>query len=226
MAHIITLTGPAHCGKSTIRQMFIDLKKEIFVPIMLKKYTTRAQRTNDDDVICVPRIPKGCDLVYEQYGVRYGMRMEDLYKHLEAGETPIVVVNDIRAVEDIKSVFGSLVFSVFLYRKAATYEEFYAEEKERYPEKSKEEIERSARTRFEKAQAIYRIYIENIQLFDKVILNSFDKKSTEKQIECIVNQFMSEFADFTLNIPVIDNNSQKKHENIIEMKGSEYLGNK
>lgn len=226
MAHIITLTGPAHCGKSTIRQMFLDLKKGIFMPIMVKKYTTRAQRDNDDDVICVSRIPKGCDLVYEQYGVRYGMMMEDLYKYLEAGETPIVVINDIRAVEDIKSVFGSLVYSVFLYRKAATYDEFYAEEKERYFKKSKEEIEWNARTRFEKAQAIYRIYIENIQLFDKVILNTFDKNSTKKQVECIVNQFMSEFADFTLNVPIINNNSQEKHGNVIDMKEGEFLDSK
>ncbi len=226
MAHIITLTGPAHCGKSTIRQMFLDLQKETFVPIMVKKFTTRAQRANDDDVICVSKIPKGCDLVYEQYGVRYGMRMEELYKHLEAGKTPIVVVNDIRAVEDIKSALGSLVYSVFLYRKAATYEEFYSEEKERYPERTNEEIEGSARTRFEKAQAIYRIYIENIQLFDKVILNTFDKNSTKKQIECIVKKFMSEFADFTLNMPIIDDNSQRKHRNVIGTKGSECLGNK
>jgi len=226
MVHIITLTGPAHCGKSTIRQMFLDLKKGAFEPIMVKKYTTRAQRANDDDVICVPRIPKGCDLVYEQYGVRYGMKMEDLYKHLEAGRTPIVVVNDIRAVEDIKSALGSLVYSVFLYRKAAIYEEFYAEEKERYPEKIKEEIEQGARTRFEKAQAIYRIYIENIQLFDKVILNTFDKSSTKKQVECIVNKFMSEFLDFTLNISMLDDNSKEKHEDVIDMKGSECLGSK
>lgn len=225
MSHIITLTGPAHCGKSTIRRMFLDLKKENFIPIMLKKYTTREQRTNDDDVICVPKIPKGCDLIYEQYGVRYGMRMEDLYKHLEAGRTPIVVVNDIRAIEDIKSALGSLVYSIFLYRKPAVYEEFYMEEKERYPEKSREVIEKSARTRFEKAQAIYRIYIENIYLFDKVILNTFDKNSAKNQVECIVNQFMNEFLDFTLNTSMIVNSASEEAENKT-VKGSEHLADK
>lgn len=199
MAHIITLTGPAHCGKSTIRQMFLNCKEENFLPEMIKKNTTREQRSNDDDVICVSRIPRSCDLVYEQYGVRYGMEMEKLYELLEEGKTPIVVINDIRAVEDIKSALGSLVYSIFLYRKPAIYEEFYAEEEERYPEKKKEEIEKSARTRYEKAQAIYRIYIENIQLFDKVILNTSHEDITKQQVECIVNKFKSEFLDFTMN---------------------------
>ena len=150
-------------------------------------------------MICVSRIPRSCDLVYEQYGVRYGMEMEKLYELLEEGKTPIVVINDIRAVEDIKSALGSLVYSIFLYRKPAIYEEFYAEEGERYPEKKKEEIEKSARTRYEKAQAIYRIYIENIQLFDKVILNTSHEDITKQQVECIVNKFKSEFLDFTMN---------------------------
>lgn len=202
MAHVITLTGPAHCGKSTIRQMFLDCEKENFKPVMIKKYTTREQRDNDDDVICVQRIPKECDLVYEQYGVRYGMKLENLYKSLEAGKTPIVVINDIRAVEDIKTALGSLVYSLFLYRKAADYDEFYKEESERYSEKTEEENERNARIRFEKAQAIYRIYIENIQLFDKVILNTFQKDIAKRQVECIVNSFKSEILDFSINFKV------------------------
>lgn len=199
MVHIITLTGPAHCGKSTIREMFLRSATKYFDPVMIKKETTREERQSDDDVICVNELSQKCDLVYEQYGVRYGMNTEELYKCLEEGKTPIVVLNDIRAVEDIKSILGSLVYSIFLYRRPALYEEFYREERERYPEKKDDEIEKNARTRYEKAQAIYRIYIENIQLFDKVILNSYGKTETRRQVECIVRRFENEFCDFTEN---------------------------
>lgn len=199
MVHVITLTGPAHCGKSTIREMFLKNITECFNPVMIKKETTREKRQSDDDVKCVKKISRECDLVYEQYGVRYGMSTEELFKCLEEGKTPIVVLNDIRAVEDIKSILGSLVYSIFIYRKPAIYEEFYREERERYPEKRDIEIEKSARTRYEKAQAIYRIYIENIQLFDKVILNSYDQENTQKQVECIVKCFKNEFLSFTEN---------------------------
>ena len=187
MAHIITLTGPAHCGKSTISHMFIQYKGNGFYPISIPKYTTRMKRKNDEDVVCVEKIPSRCDLVYEQYGVRYGVELKGLYERLEEGYTPIIVINDIRAVEDLKAILGRLVYSIFLYRKPAVYEEFLDEERERATENStKDYIEKNARTRYEKAQAIYRIYIENIQLFDKVILNTSKKEDTLLQVKCIV----------------------------------------
>lgn len=160
-----------------------------FSPVRVAKYTTRKARKNDEDVKCVVKIPKGCDLVYEQYGVRYGVELEELYMYLEEGRSPIIVINDIRAVEDLKSVFGSLVVSLFLYRRPAVYEEFYEEEKERASQAATvQDIERAARTRYEKAQAIYRIYIENIQLFDKVILNTLRIEDTQAQVKHIVKE--------------------------------------
>lgn len=193
MGHIITLTGAAHCGKSEISKMFMDCAGKYFAPIRIEKYTTRKRRKNDEDVKCVDKIPKECDLVYEQYGVRYGLELEELYEYLEHGHTPIIVINDIRAVEDLKSVFGSLVISLFLYRRPAVYEEFYMEEKERASENiTNEDIKRNARTRYEKAQAIYRIYIENIQLFDRVILNVFQLETTRIQVNHIVRSLEKE----------------------------------
>ncbi len=53
------------------------------------------------------------------------------------------------------------------------------------------DIEETAQKRFDKAKAIYRIYIENIHLFDHVILNVADFKYTHKQIEHIVNNIKS-----------------------------------
>lgn len=186
MAHIITLTGPAHCGKSTIVHMFMDFKGNGFYPVAISKYTTRKKRKNDEDVICVEKLPKECDLVYEQYGVRYGVELKQLYDELEKGHTPIIVVNDIRAVEDLKSILGSLVYSIFLYRKPAMYEDFFDEEKDRAFDEMEADIAKNARTRYEKAQAIYRIYIENIQLFDKVILNTAKMENTKLQVQYIV----------------------------------------
>ena len=187
MASIITLTGPAHCGKSTIRDMIIELRTNSFKPVKFTKFTTRAERKNDDDVECVPRIPSRCDIVYEQYGVRYGLCMDDLYSHLEKGETPIVVLNDVRAVEDVRNALGPQVYSLFLYRKPANLEDFKKEEQQRaVNDTSKEDIDRIAKTRFEKANAIYRIYIENIHLFDSVILNVSSYDTTKEQVKNIV----------------------------------------
>lgn len=186
MANIITLTGPAHCGKSMVCDMFIEFKGEGFRPVSIPKYTTREQRTKEKDVKCVDKIPSECDLVYEQYGVRYGVSLESLYQKLEEGYTPIIVLNDIRAVEDLKAILGSMVYSIFIYRKPAVLEEFLKEEKERAAVNlDNSDIIQIAKTRYEKAQAIYRIYIENIHLFDRVILNISETEKARVQVKCI-----------------------------------------
>lgn len=193
MAHVITLTGPAHCGKSTISRMFKECEGGGFCPVQISKYTTRTPRKTDEDVKCVEKIPEACDLVYEQYGVRYGVELGTLYSELEKGSSPIIVINDIRAVEDLKAVLGSLVYSIFLYRKPADYDAFFSEEKERATEEAPEKyIAQNARTRYEKAQAIYRIYIENIQLFNTVILNTGTIEDTRQQVRCIVENLQQQ----------------------------------
>lgn len=187
MAFVVTLTGPSQCGKSTIREFFMNKENSKFHPVIFKKYTTRSARQSDDDVICVENLPPKCDLVYEQYGVRYGLRFDDLYEHLEKGESPIIVLNDVRAVEDVRTALCPQVVSLYLYRQPPNLLQFIEEERRRAKQTmSDNEIINIAQSRFDKAKSIYRIYIENIHLFDHVILNVGDKFFTEKQVDQIV----------------------------------------
>jgi guanylate kinase len=192
MANIITLTGASHCGKSFVGNLFLSLKSDNFNPVIFKKYTTRNMRINDDDVQCVTEIPRKCDFVYEQYGVRYGFSSDEVFEHLKRGETPIIVVNDIRAVEDLQTAIGSQVLSFFIYRRPPQQECFVAEELSRVKgidEKSRKKAVETAQRRNEKAVAIHRIYIENIHLFDNVILNITDaQEKTSEQVKHIVEK--------------------------------------
>ena len=122
-----------------------------------------------------------CDLAYEQFGDRYGLRLEDLYVHLEKCQTPIVVLNDVRTVEDIKTKLGGQCFSLFIFREVPNKEHFIKIGKERNEPLEKTEI------RFKKAENIYRIYIENIHIFDKLILNvRDDTDSLEKILRSLI----------------------------------------
>ena len=199
MAYIITLTGPSQCGKSTIRNFFINRANAKFKPVIFKKYSTRPARESEDDTICRDKIPHHCDLVYEQYGERYGFRFDDLYDHLEKGESPIIVLNDVRAVEDVRTALRPQVISLFLYRQPPNKDKFHEEEKRRASEDVSEKIIFDmAQKRYDKAKAIYRIYIENIQLFDNVILNVDDLSYTERQVEDIVNNLSQKIRVMTV----------------------------
>lgn len=196
MPHVITITGPSGCGKSTAIRHMLSRRSETFVPVSVPKYTTRRPRKQERnepqsaeagrcrEKLFVEKIPEFCDLVYEQYGVRYGLEMESIFAHLRAGESPIVVMNDVRVVEDVRSALGKLARSVFIFRESPRLAKHQALAAERG-----EEDEEVAWIRYRKAEGIYRIYIENIHLFDHVFLNCGEvdllKSQTDGMIRCL-----------------------------------------
>lgn len=188
---IITLTGPSQSGKSLVMKKIQQLGEELwasniaFSPVIIRKYTTRYLRWDEEkliekgeqiDVEHVQRIPGSCDLVYQTYGVRYGIETKILLEKLENGQFPVVIINDIRAVEEIRKYFSGKVLSLFLFRKIPELKDFKKEAQIRGNMSETEVV-----ARYEKAIAIYRTYIENIILFDNVILNSIEYTSGKEQ---------------------------------------------
>ncbi len=129
---------------------------------------------------------KNCDLVYEQYGNQYGIQMAELYDYLKQGKSPIVILNDVRTVEDVKVFFGEKCVSLFVFRNSPNINEYTKMEQERQMGYSDVE------NRYKKATAIYRIYIENIHLFDKLILNV---KDGYESLQIILEQLVEQICD-------------------------------
>ena len=181
MPHLITITGASGSGKSTVVNYLLASTNSSFKPKLIPKYTTRSPRKDDrGEVICVSEIPGECDLVYEQNEARYGIRLKDIYDVISRGASPIVILNDVRTVEDVRSALNGLVRSIFIFRTSPTFERYQQLAKSRKVQ-NEVDIER----RFRKAQAIYRIYIENIYLFDQVIINNGSRKDLRVQVRQI-----------------------------------------
>lgn len=196
---IITLTGPSQSGKSLLMKKVHQLGERLkgdevlFFPEIVKKYTTRYLRLDEEkliekgeqaDVEHIQQIPQDCDLVYQTYGVRYGIETRYLLEQLKKGCSPIIIINDIRAVEEIRKFFSGKVLSLFLFRKVPELEDFKKEAQNRGNISESEVV-----ARYEKAIAIYRTYIENIILFDNVILNSIEYDSGKEQSENTILDF-------------------------------------
>lgn len=183
MPHLITLTGPSQAGKSKTIDLFMQHKSKAFLPFAVPKFTTRKPRSDDKptEVVPVASLPSELDLVYQQYDSRYGVSSQDILDQLKRGYSPILVLNDVRLITDVKNMFGTLTRSIFLFRKSPSLQEFFSGAAIRG-----DTVTDATSKRFKKAEAIYRIYIENIHLFDHVILNTGSIDMLEAQIGGIV----------------------------------------
>jgi len=179
---IITLTGSSGCGKTYITDRILSLEKILkkenisFEPKRHWKYVTRPYREteiidknkgNEIDVRSVKFIPEDCEFVYSTYGDEYGFKKSDLQNYLDRGESPIIVINDVRVIEELKEEFPNQVLSLFLFREIIPDVETHKKAGSERGGVSESKII----SRFEKAIALYRVFIENIFLFDRVVLN-------------------------------------------------------
>lgn len=189
MPHLITLTGPSQAGKSKAIELFMNHKSTSFLPVAVPKFTTRHPRADDkpSEVQTMASLPGDLDLVYQQYDDRYGVSSMTILEQLKRGLSPILVLNDVRVITDVKNMFGSLARSIFLFRKPPRAQEFLSDADARG-----DTISDATNKRFRKAEAIYRIYIENIYLFDHVILNAGSVDTLDTQIRGIIDSLSVE----------------------------------
>ncbi len=128
-----------------------------------------------------------CDMVYEQYGNRYGIYLSDLYDNIKHGKSPVIILNDIRTVEDLKTFLGDKCISLFVFRKSPKMEEYIKRGELRNSDYD------DAIIRYNKANSIYRIYIENIHIFDKLILNI---QNGDESLNKILHQLVDTLCNY------------------------------
>jgi len=231
---IITLTGASACGKTYITDKIIDFGKELktreieFQPSRFGKYTTRSYRESEIiernqgksiDVEHVKPIPGDCDFVYRAYGEEYGFRYKDLKKSLDKGISPIVVVNDVRVVEELKDKFFGRVLSLFLFREIINDVDTHKDA----AKKRGGVTEAQSITRFEKAVALYRVFIENIFVFDRVILNIPSERTGLKNIDVAKIQ-VEKIIDGVISGKISLNNEIKKGSKLFIISGNAQSG--
>lgn len=179
MKYIIALMGPSQSGKSFVIKKILNNAAEGFKPVLVAKQTLRALRIDEQEALArgeqidVEPVEKiTADLVYQTYGKRTGVSIDKLVSIANAGCVPVVVINDIMAMaklkkECLKRDKDICVISVFLFRRIPVRNEYFEESKRRGNVNDAE-----TEQRFDKAKTVYRIFIENMHMFDYVMLNT------------------------------------------------------
>jgi len=183
VSRIYTITGTSGSGKTMVKSFMTELSDRF---VEIAKYSTRKLRPGDTDIISVDQIPAFCDIKYETYGERYGLCSDDIIAAFEMGKNPIIVINDLSGIEELRKYIQ--VTSMFVFRSAPNEQDYIMQEMERNVDGklSEDQVIAAARKRFRKADSVMRMWMENQYAFDKVIWNTESLDHLFEQIKLYV----------------------------------------
>jgi ribose 1,5-bisphosphokinase PhnN len=142
---------------------------------IVPKHSSRARRWWDDgdEIICRedPGYDLGnCDIQYENYGDRYGIKSSQIWEGLSDGIFQVVVVSNVEAINKLRDTFGELVALVYVHSEvdADEYRRIEAERKSDPEYLDAEYVEQ----RVKNYRLAFDIFLENYLAFNHVLINS------------------------------------------------------
>jgi ribose 1,5-bisphosphokinase PhnN len=153
---------------------------------IVPKHTDRKWRVGDDEEMICAQMPDpknenkiipnpvfdldNCDVIYENYSNKYGIKTADIWDKLRNGVVQVLVVSNKNALNQLKGKFGKLAVVVYVYSQI-TREEYLAQERKKQKEGPHHQIdEKYLQTRAENFDMSWKIYVENFLLFDHVLI--------------------------------------------------------
>ncbi len=134
---------------------------------IVPKHTSRARREDDDkEMICLGEPAcdlEGCDIEYENYATKYGIKSDGIWRGLRGGRFQVAVVSDLEAIKELERIFGDLVVLVYVHSNVDA-RKYQIEEMERgddvgYVKRRVKEYDRA-----------YRLYLEYFLAFNHVLI--------------------------------------------------------
>ena len=155
-------------------------------------------------------VPKDADnfnneeytFVYSLNNNIYGFKAIDIIECLKRGKNVFAIISDFRIIEEFKKHFGSLVSIIYVFRNMDEQElNIILEERNK---KTTISDDTETKIRKNRLYLIQRQYIENISLFDHVILNRRDKQGEMcEQLTNIVDAYSKGLSIKHSNGPVV-----------------------
>lgn len=135
---------------------------------IVPKHTSRSRRVDDGDEMVCPGDPghnlEDCDIQYENYGDRYGLKSQEIWKGLRSSRFQVAVVSDLGAMRDLHRLFHELM--VLVYAHSEKTADQYRDEESKYGDVIY--VERRA----EEYEQAWNLYLENFLAFNHVLIHA------------------------------------------------------
>jgi hypothetical protein len=133
---------------------------------IVPKHTSRLRRPDDGEEMVCPEDEgydlKGCNVVYENYGDRYGIRTDKIWMGFGRHRFQVAVVSDLDAIRELQSIFGELLVLIYVHSDKSVEE--YRQDEMKHGDVGY--VERRVR---EYTQA-RRLYLDHFLAFNHVLI--------------------------------------------------------
>jgi guanylate kinase len=205
-SRIYILSGGSGAGKTELLNSVLSANSNY---ITIPKYSDRKKRSVDDDVFTIDIEDFNKEeftFVYSMNNNIYGFKAKDVIEQLKVGKNVFVIVSDLRIIEEFKKHFGTLVSVIYIFRNMSEEELADILNKRKSTNLDHDNISEDTESKIRKNRLylIQRQYVENIALFDHVILNRTGKKEEmNQQLNNIVKSYSDEQTSPRVKGPVI-----------------------
>ncbi len=178
-ARILIIAGASFSGKDELVNALIQIEPNKVSAY--KKGTTRKKTKSDkDELVHLKKLPKRYDISYEKNGYFYGIDSKEVWKILSKEKIVIIVLSDLSSILKISDEFKNLVSTIYLHSNID--QDQLIEAKKSLPKE--EFLKRSNSSRNLKS-----VYINNLSVFDHVLLNTSEPEDLYDQAFNILDYY-------------------------------------
>lgn len=178
---IFVIAGAVSSGKKDLVNAMSLMEKSRVVSY--KKVTTRPKNIGDkDDLRHISGISKKFNVTYEKQGHKYGISTSEIWELLSKGKIVLLVASDNDTIEKIVDEFGDICTVLYLH---ANYNIDVIKRDLQKKDLSESEIKK----RLSGIDELYKIYVENMKLFDHVLLNTSEPEDLYDQAFNILDNY-------------------------------------
>lgn len=201
------ISGHSGSGKTTLLSLLQN--QDVFKAVVAPKYSTRPERKDEfDDIKHVDTINhEEYTFVYPMNNYTYGIKAEEIAEILGQGYNVFIILSDLRIVDEVKQFFGSIAVSLYIYRNLSAHQLKNILEKREITRGINQDdtvpFERQKQTRLNRLYLMQRQYVDNITLFDHVILNTRRIQDLLQQVTKLVGGYEKGLVHKGMKGPVI-----------------------
>lgn len=179
-ARILLIAGASFSGKDDLVNAMMQIEPSKVA--LYRKGTTRPKNKKDkDELIHLDSIPKSHDVIYEKNGFSYGLSTKKIWTELSKEKIVLIIVSDLDSIVKLKKEFYDVCSVIYLHSNV---------DMEEFEEARKTLSKKEFTKRRNSIDELIKVYYENMNLFDHVLLNTSESEDLYDQAFNILDFYL------------------------------------